>query len=135
MALSPKLSNEAANAAADAVCALCNGGFFDLYDGAQPANANTAITTQVKLAHLTFASPAFAAAVNGVATANAIGSDASADATGTAAWFRAYKANGTSPAFDGSVGTSGCDLNLSSVSIIAGGAISISSFTYTQAKG
>lgn len=134
MALTPKLSNEAANAAAAAACALCNGGFVDIYDGTQPATADTAITTQVKLAHLTFASPAFAAAVAGVAAANAIGSDSAADATGTASWFRAYKANGTSPVFDGSVGTSGCNLNLSSVSIVAGGPISISSFTYTQAK-
>lgn len=135
MALSPKLANEGANAAADAACALCNNGFFDIYDGTQPATADTAITSQVKLAHLTFGATAFGAAVAGVATANAIGSDASADATGTATWFRAYKSNGTSPVFDGSVGTSGCDLTLSSVSIVTGGAVSITGFTYTQAKG
>ena len=133
MALSPRLGNEAANAAANAACVLCNGGFFDLYDGVQPANADVAVTTQVKLARLTFGTPAFASAVNGVATANAIGSDAAADASGTATWFRAYKSNGTSPVFDGSVGTSGANLNLSSVTVVVGGAISISSFAYTQA--
>jgi hypothetical protein len=135
MALVPALSNAAASAAADAVCALCNSGFFDIYDGTQPATANTAITTQVKLAHLTFGATAFAAAVNGVATANAIGADASADATGTASWFRAYKSDATSVVFDGSVGTSGANLNLSSVAIVITGNISISSFTYAQAMG
>jgi hypothetical protein len=134
MALTPRLSTAAANAAADAACALCNGGFFDLYDGTQPATADTAITSQVKLAHLTFGTPAFGAAAAGVATANAIGNDASADATGTATWFRAYKSDGTSAVFDGSVGTSGANLNLSSVSIIAGGTVGVTSFTYTQQK-
>lgn len=135
MALNPKLSNAGATAAADAVCALVNGGFFDLYDGAQPATADTAVTSQVKLARLTFAATAFAPAVNGVATVNAIGTDTSADATGTAAWFRAYKADGVSPVFDGSVGTSGANLNLSTTAIVATGAVTVTSFTYTQQKG
>ncbi len=135
MALNPKLSTQAANAAADAACALCNSGFFDIYDSTgtgQPATANTAITTQVKLAGLTFGATAFGAASAGVATANAIGSDASADATGTATWFRAWKSDHTTPVFDGSVGTSGANLNLLTTSIVATGVISISSFTYTQ---
>jgi len=135
VALTPKLSNAGANAAADAACALCNNGFLDIYDGTQPATADTAVTSQVKLAHLTFGATAFGAASAGVATANAIGSDASADATGTATWFRAYKSDGTSVVFDGSVGTSGCNLNLSSTSIVATGVVSVTSLTYTQSKG
>ncbi len=90
--------------------------------------------TQVKLAHLAFGSTAFGSASAGVATANTITSDTSADATGTASWFRAYESDGTTKVFDGSVGTSGCNLNLGSVSIVAGGTVAISSFTYTQAK-
>ncbi len=132
MALNPKLSNTAANAAADAACALCNSGFFHILDGTQAANANTAIGAQVTLAVLTFGATAFGAASAGVATANAIGSDASADATGTATWFRAYKSDHTTVVFDGSVGTSGANLNLLTTSIVATGVISISSFTYTQ---
>jgi hypothetical protein len=134
MALNPKLSNVAANAAADAVCALANNGFLDIYDGAQPATADTAITTQVKLAGLTFGATAFGASVAGVATANAIGQDASADATGTAAWFRVTKSDHTTVLFDGSVGTSGANLNLSSTSIVATGTVSVTSLTYTQSK-
>lgn len=135
MALNPKLTNEAANAAANAVCALINGGFFKIYDGAQPATANTAITSQVLLASLPLNATAAGAASAGVATFNAITSDTNAAATGTATWFRAYKADGVTPIFDGSVGTSGANLNLTSTSIVAGGTVAISSYTYTQPKG
>jgi hypothetical protein len=114
---------------------LLNAGFIDIYDGTQPVTADTAITTQVKLAHLTFGNPAFGASVAGVATANAIAQDVSADATGTASWFRAYKTDGTTAVYDGSVGTSGCNLNLNSVAISAGAAVSVTSFTMTESKG
>ncbi len=133
-ALTPKLSNAGANAAADAVCTLANSGFLDIYDGSQPATADTAISGPVKLAGLTVNATACGAAVAGVATFNAIGSDASADATGTATWFRVWKSDHTSPVFDGSVGTSGANLNLGSVSIVASGTVSVTALTYTQAK-
>jgi len=134
MALNPQMSNAAASAAADAVCALLNNGFFDIYDGTQPATANTAISTQVKLASLTYGATAYGAASNGVATANAIGSDTDADATGTATWFRCYQSDHTTAVFDGSVGTSGANLNLSTVAIAIHSTVSITSFSYTQSK-
>ena len=134
MALNPKLSNAGANAAADAVCVLANSGFLRIYDGTQAADADTAIGAQVLLAELTFNATAFGAAVNGVATANAITADSSANATGTATWFRAVRSNGTSVLFDGSVGTAGADINFNTVSIVAGAAVSVSAFTYTQSK-
>ena len=135
MALNPKRSNAAVSAAADAVCPLLNNGYLRLYDGTQPATANTAVTTQTLLAELRWNATAFGAASNGVATANAITSDTSADATGTATWFRALKSDGTTVVFDGSVGTSGCDLNLNSTGISVGAAVSVTSFTYTENKG
>jgi len=134
MALNPKLSNAGANASADAVATLLNNGFIDIYDGTQPATADTAIGSQVKLARLTFSATAFGAAVAGVATANAITSDSSADATGTAAWFRALKSDGTS-VFDGSVGTGTHNLVLPTTSIVAGASVGVTSCTYTQSKG
>lgn len=133
MANNPFISDTAANAAANAVTALLNSGFLEIYNGTQPANANTAVSGQTMLAKLTFGTPAFGSAVAGVATANAITS-ASAAATGTASWFRAYKSDGTTVVFDGSVGTSGCDLNLNSVSISSGASVSVTSFTYTQTE-
>ena len=107
MALNPTLSNVAANAEADAACALANTGWLRIYDGTQPANADTAVSTQNILAELRFGATAFGASVAGVATANAITADSSANATGTATWFRVFKSDGTTALWDGSVGTCG----------------------------
>lgn len=134
MALNPQLSNAAANAAADAVCALANSGYLRIYTGTQPANADTAVSTQTQLAELRFGATAFGAASNGVATANAITSDSSADATGTAAWFRVLKSDGATALWDGSVGTSGTNLVFATTSFVANAAIDVTSFTYTQNK-
>jgi len=134
MALNPKLSNTGANAAADATCTLLNSGKLRIYSLTQPTDADTAIVSQVLLAELTFGNPAFGAAVAGVATANAITGDTSADNTGTATWFRALKSDGSTVIFDGSVGTSGANLNLNSVAISSGAAVSVTSLTYTQSK-
>jgi hypothetical protein len=135
MALNPKRANAGVNAAADALLALLNNGYLRIYDGSQPATADTAITTQVKLAELRWNTTAFPAASAGVASANSITSDNSAPATGTATWFRAFKSDGTTPIFDGTVGTSGCDLNLNSTSIVSGAQVTCTSFTYTENKG
>jgi len=135
MALNPKLSNVAANAEADAVCALANNGFLRIYDGTQAATADTAVGAQVLLAELTFGATAFGAASAGVATANAITQDSSANATGTASWFRVLKTDGTTVLFDGSVGTSGANLNLNSVAISVGAAVQVTALTFTAQKG
>lgn len=134
MALNPKLSNAAANAAADAVCALANTGYLRIYDGTQAADADTAVSTQTLLAELRFGSTAFGSASGGIATANAISSDTSANATGTATWFRVLKSDGTTALWDGSVGTSGANLNFATVSFVANAQIDVGSFTYTQQK-
>lgn len=136
MAANPKRSNTAASAAADAVSALLTNGYLRVYNGTQPATADTAITTQVLLAELRFnASAAFGGASNGVATANAITSDSSANATGTASWFRALKSDGTTAVYDGSVGTSAADLVLNSVAIALGAIVGVTAFTYAENKG
>jgi hypothetical protein len=140
MTNTPFFSDEAVKAAVDAVAALCNSGTVKIYTGSQPTDANTAVGAQTLLGTLTLASTAFgASSASGsagskvvTATANTITDDSSADNTGTAAWFRCLKSNGTSIVFDGSVGTSGCDLNLASTSIVAGEDISVTSFTITQ---
>ena len=132
MALNPKTAVARRNAMLDNCLGALDGGFLDIYDGTQPVDADTPINAQVKLARLTFGTPAFDPAANGSASAKSIASDISADATGTATWFRCLKTNGTS-VFDGSVGTSGANLNLNSVIISAGALVSCSSFVVTQA--
>lgn len=135
MANNPKRTAATANAACDAMAALANSGRLKIYDGTQPANAATAVTTQNVLADLTMNATAFGAASGGVATANAITSDSSADATGTATWFRLYKSDNSTVILDGSVGTSNADLVLNTTSIVAGAAVSISAFTLTESLG
>lgn len=134
------LSDEAAKAGCDAVAALGNGGTLKIYDGTQPTDANTAVGAQVLLATLTLSATAFAASAasgsapnrKATAAANAITGDTSADATGTATWFRMLKSNGTSAVMDGSVGTTGCDLNLVTTSLVAGVDVEVSSFSLSQ---
>lgn len=83
----------------------------------------------VEVATLTFGATAFGAAAAGVATANAITSDT--NATGGTAAKAQLKTSGATAIVNCSVGTSGEDINLSSVSIGAGDTVSISSLTYT----
>lgn len=133
MALNAKISKAAANAAVNAVVDLLDGGTLRIYDGTQPADADTAVTDQTLLAELTFGTSAFGDASGGVAEANAITQDSAANATGTATWFRALTSGGAT-VFDGSVGTSGANLNLNSVAIQTGATVSVTALTYTQPK-
>ena len=138
MALTPSITTAARNAAADAVVDLLDAGDtaaqVRIYDGTPPADANAALSSNTLLAQLSMSDPAFGAAAAGVATASAITQDSSADATGTASFFRAGSVNsGTfTPVMQGSAGTATTDLVLNSVAISSGAAVSISSFTYTQ---
>jgi hypothetical protein len=135
MALNPKYSNTMVNAEADAVGNALNSGYIRVYDGTQPATADTAVTTQTLLAELRFGADAFGAASNGTITANAITDDSSANATGTATWARILASDGTTVWFDGTVGTSAANVILNSVSISSGAAVSISSLSFTVSKG
>ena len=119
MSLNTQLSNASVNAAVAAVAVLCNGGFIKIYDGTQPANADTAITTQNLLVTLPFSATAFGTPANGVATANPI-TGANAIMTSTATWSRQYKSDGVTAVYDGTVGVSGANLNLSTVSLVNG---------------
>lgn len=134
MALEPKRSAAAANAAVDAMTALMNSGILRIYSGTKPANVAASITGTT-LAELTLNSTAFGAGSSGVATANAITGDTSANATGTATHFRIFASNGTTAIMDGTVGTSGCDLNVNTTSFVSGAAVDITSLTVTESMG
>lgn len=99
-----------------------------IYDGSQPATGGTATTL---LAELTCNATFAPGASSGVLTLNAITSDTSANATGTATWFRIVQSGGSTHVLDGTVGTSGADLNLNTVSIVSGATVAVSSFTIT----
>lgn len=102
-----------------------------IYSGTRPADANTALSGNTLLAELTCNSTFAAGAASGVLTLNAITQDSSADATGTATFFRMVKSDGTTVVMDGSIGTSGSDLNLTTTSIVATQPVSVTSFVIT----
>jgi hypothetical protein len=135
MATNPKFSNLTVNGEADFIGTALDSGFIRIYDGSQPATADTALSGQTLLAELTFGADAFPSAVAGVLTANAITSDSSANATGTAAWARLLKTDGTSVVMDGTVGTSAANVVINSTAISAGAVVSCSSLTITISKG
>jgi hypothetical protein len=111
--------------------AVSTSGKLRIYSGSVPANVGTALGAQVLLADLALSSTFAAGASGGVLTANSITSDSSADATGTASFFRLTTSGGTA-VLQGTVGTSGADLNLSTTSIVSGATVSVTSFTITE---
>lgn len=104
-----------------------NAALFRIYDGTRPATGGTATTL---LAELTCGTPFAASAASGVLTVGSITQDSSANATGTATWFRLVTSGGTF-VLDGNVGTSGSDLNLTTTSIVSGQPVSVTSWTIT----
>ena len=123
MAVNPKYSNLCVNGEADSIGAALDLGYIRLYNGSQPATADTALSGQTLLAELRFGADAFPSA------------DASANATGTAAWARILASDGSSTYFDGTVGTSSANVVINSTSIVAGAAVSCSSLTLQVSKG
>ena len=123
-----KTSAASRNAMLDTLCALANGGTISLYAGSQPASPETAAGSTALVTN-NLAATAFAPAAAGVATAGAI-ADGVAVGAGTAGWFRIFT-SGAVAIWDGTVGTSGADLVLSSVAVEVGDTVSISSFTVT----
>ena len=116
------------NARLDAITtAIGASGLLRIYDGTRPASGGTATTL---LAQLTLSAAFAPAASLGVLTASAIGSDASADATGTATWARLTTSAGVFVA-DMGVGTSGQEVTLNTVSIVIGGTVACTSLVIT----
>lgn len=135
MASNLKVAVATRNAMLDAITsAVGSNGLLRIYSGTQPAGPGTAITTQTLLAELACSATFAAAASAGVLTASAISSDSSANASGTATWYRLCTSGGTG-VVDGTVGTTSSDLVLNTTSIVSAGPVSVTSFTYTAPGG
>lgn len=109
-----------------------SGCLIRLYNGTQPANANTAISTQTLLVTLTI-SGAFGTDSNGTLTLGSV-TNGTAGASGNADFFRIFKSDGTTVVMDGSVGTSGADLNLNTTTVASGQTVSITAGTIIRAN-
>lgn len=123
-------------------------GIIEIRTGSQPGTADSAATGTL-LGTVTLNSGAFApgSPTNGLTFAAAAAGAVSKSgvwsfnglAAGTAGWFR-LKANAldndslstTLPRLDGSIATSGADMNLSNIAIAVAAPTTIDSFTWTQ---
>lgn len=131
--MATKLTNTIASLLADAIDTDTNAGGAGkiiLYGGSEPATADTAPSATV-LATFTLSNPAFGAASNGVITLSGTPLTVAASATGTATHFRLTRNNGTTVILQGTVGTSGQQLNLNTTSITSGVNVTITSGTVT----
>jgi len=128
-----KLAEAARNAASDAVVDLLDLGHLIIYDGTEPATPETGITTQNVLADITLPATAFGAAgATNPGEAEKAGTwTVAATGTGTATFYR-LTTSASGVIAQGSVGTSGEDLNLSATAITTGGDVTISTFVHTQ---
>jgi hypothetical protein len=115
----------------DARVDLLDNGTIQIRTGAQPATADTAASGTL-LGTLTFGATAFGATnSSGVATANAITSDTSADASGTAGHARILT-SGAAIHSDATCGQGTGDLSFDNSVIVSGGTIAISALTWTE---
>ncbi len=117
--------------AADAGSAV----IITIYNDTQPTDADTAIGAQTLLATLTCSATMGVVtdgAPGGLLTLNAITSDVSADATGTASWFRMLTQGAGTTICDGSVGTGTNDIVFNTVAFEISAEIAISSYTFNH---
>lgn len=123
---------------------LFNNGVIDIYTGAQPSSAD-AVETGTKLARISSTSGTaaedglkFGTTGSGVLTIGTPAWTGLVLVNGVAGWFRFYGSGGvagtsnTAIRFDGAVGVSGSDLDLTHTSLKAGAVITINAANVTQ---
>lgn len=99
--------------------------------GAVPANVAT-VDSGTVLATVLLPSDWMAAASSGSKAKSGTWEDTLADASGTAAHFRVYASDGTTAHIQGTVGVSGTDMIVDSVSFTAGQDFIVNTFTITD---
>lgn len=130
-----RIPNATRSAAAGAVAGLIDAGsgpgYIEIRSGTQPTAADDTATGSV-LVTVELPDPSFGAAASGVSTANAIGA-ATATASGTAGWFRAYD-SAANKVMDGSVTVTGGggQMTLNTTTISIGTDIAVTAWTITM---
>lgn len=140
MAVNLTVASNAAKAMMDALTTFAgNSGKLRIYNGTVPTNVDTALSGNTQLAELVMNATSFPAATDpgttARLTANAITNDSSADASGTASFWRLYKSDGTTQVLQGAAGTSGTELILNTTAFTLGSTIAVTSFTVDLPKG
>lgn len=131
-----QLSVAVRNARLDAIeTSIGTSAVLKIRSGAAPANCGTADSGTV-LATLNLPTDWMAAASSGSKSKSGTWEDLTADATGTAGHFRVYASDGTTCGIQGTVTATGGggDMTLDNTSIASGQAVSITTFTLTDAN-
>jgi hypothetical protein len=135
LSFSDALRNARANAITTAVDAGSGAGILEIRTGSKPTSPDDAATGTL-LASITLNDPSFSSSSDGVITLDESPtiSDASADATGTAAHFR-IKTSAGAGVVDGTVTATGGggDLTLNTTSLVSGASVTITGGTITEA--
>lgn len=129
-----QLSVTVRNARLDAIeTAIGTSAVLQIRTGAEPANCAAASTGTV-LATVNCPTDYMAAASGGSKAKSGTWSDASADATGTAGYFRLFDSTATTCHLQGTVTATGGggDLEVNSTSFTAGASFEITTFTLTD---
>jgi len=129
-----QLSTPVRNARLDAIAtAVGTSAQLIIYTGTQPASCAEAATGTV-LATMELPSSWMLAAASGSKSKTGTWTDLSADATGTAGYFRIYDSLLTTCGIQGAITVTGGagDMTLDNISIVEGQTITISSFVLTD---
>lgn len=137
MPKNPSISQSAALAALQAIFAKFDEGtaaVINIYSGTMPANADAALSGNTQLAQLVCAATAAASYSDtgsaARATFAAVSPDTSADASGTASFYRILTQNGGTCHHQGTVSTTDADMIFNTVTITAGSQVSVTSGTF-----
>jgi hypothetical protein len=109
-------------------------GYFRVYSGTRPTDANTALSGNTLLFEGRFNATAFPGASSGVLTANSMTGGTIAS-TGTASFVRCLKSDGTTAVVDLSVGVGSGEAQFSTLSFVSGVTVTLSSLTVTEPVG
>ena len=126
-----KASVAVRNAMLDAIeTAIGTSAVLKIRTGAAPTNITDADSGTV-LASLTLPSDWLAAAASGAKAKAGTWQDLSADNSGTAGHWRIYASDGTTQHLQGSVGSGSGELDLSTLTFVAGQSVTINTATLT----
>jgi hypothetical protein len=130
------LSTLCRNARLDAISTYAGGtaklNVYQLTTGSSAPAADTNAVPGTLLAAITNPATYMGAASGGSAVKSGTWSDTSADAAGTAAFFRLVKNDGTTVVLQGTVGTAAADMIVDNAVFAAGQTFTVTTFTLTD---
>jgi hypothetical protein len=132
MPTNTQVSTSVVESQADLLARRLDNGYFNLYDGTQPASSDDAVTTQNLIASLRFSTPSAPSSSNGVLVFSIIEDIASM--AGVVSWYRCLESDNTTVVMDGNIGLVDENMVLTTVNVLSGQLINITSFQHTVRK-